>query len=242
MGVKVSALRDLHELHQRIHRLRDQKERGPRQIEAKKRLLTDRHAALEQAKTELKSIKVKGHEKETERKAIEGRIAQLQTQINTAKSNKEYTTLVAERDAASKIKASIEDQILEFLMKEDEKNKEVHALEADVKRIEHETSELERVTTEQTADLSHKLSGCEQQLSASEAGLPSDMRDQYRRLVGRRGADALARAADGTCTGCYTGITPQMQNQLLMNEMVLCKSCGRVLYLSESAPEAGSDE
>jgi hypothetical protein len=242
MSVNVASLRELHDLHQRISRLRDQLERGPRQVEAKKKLLAQRSEALEKAKADLKLIKVKSHEKETERKALDGRVSQLQLQINTAKSNKEYTALVTEKDTAIKARGAVEDQILEILMKEEDRVQEIQTLEAEVKRLTQESAELERATAQQMTEVAAKLSAAETQLTSSEAALPGDMRDVYRRLVDRRGADALAQVAHGTCTGCYTGITPQMQNQLLLGEMVLCKSCGRVLYVEEapSGAQAGA--
>jgi uncharacterized protein len=238
MSVNVGSLRELHDIHQRLSRLRERMQRGPRQIEAKRKLLASRTEALEKAKADLKLLKVKGHEKETERKALDGRVTQLQLQINSAKSNKEYSTLVSERDSVTKVRGAVEDQILEILLKEEEKTQETQTLDRDAKRLQQETDDLERATTQQNAELAAKLIACEAQLATAEASLPNDMRDVYRRLVERRGADALARAADGTCTGCYTGITPQMQNQLLLSEIVFCKSCGRMLYLDESQAQA----
>lgn len=238
MSATTAPLRDLHEFHQRVTRLREQRDRGPRQIEAKKKLHAQRVESIDKAKADLKSVKVKSHEKETERKALDGRIAQLQTQINTAASNKEYTALVAERDATAKARGAVEDIILELLMVEEEKATAIHASEAEAARLQKELADLEKTTAEQNVVISQKLKDAEASLATSEAALPGDMRDVYRRLVERRGSDALACAADGTCTGCYTGITPQMQNQLLMNEIVQCKSCGRILYLADPAPAA----
>ena len=241
MNVSVGPLRELHELHQRVSRLRTQLERGPRQVEAKRNLLNQRAELLDKTKAELKSIKVKSHERETERKAFEGRISQLQMQINTAKSNKEYTTLVSEKETAVKARTAVEDQVLELLLQEEEKAKEMKLLESEVSRLQQELTELTASTARQEQELAAKLAETESRLKSSEAALPSEMRDVYRRLVDRRGDDALAQASNGTCTGCYTGITPQMQNQLLINELVLCKSCGRILYQSDSPLPASSE-
>jgi predicted nucleic acid-binding Zn-ribbon protein len=234
MSVTTNSLRELHELHQRISRLKDQIARGPRQLEAKRKHLTQRNEALEKVKAELKTAKVKSHEKETERKSFDARINQLQTQINTAKSNKEYSTLVSEKDSAAKLRAAVEDLVLEFLVQEEEKAKEIQIIESEIKRLQQELAELENSTAQQGSEFGAKLADAESQLATVEASLPNDVRDVYRRLLDRRGADALAAAAGGTCTGCYTGITPQMQNQLLMNELVVCKSCGRILYLADA--------
>jgi predicted nucleic acid-binding Zn-ribbon protein len=233
MSVTTNSLRELHELHQRISRLREQLDRGPRQLEAKRKHLAQRNEALEKARADLKTAKVKSHEKETERKSFDNRINQLQLQINTAKSNKEYSTLMSEKDTATKARAAVEDQVLEFLMQEEEKTQEIQITESEVKRLQQELADLEKSTNQQGSEFGGKLAEAESQLVTVEASLPADIRDVYRRLLERRGPDALAPAAGGTCTGCYTGITPQMQNQLLMNELLLCKSCGRILYLAD---------
>jgi predicted nucleic acid-binding Zn-ribbon protein len=36
-----------------------------------------------------------------------------------------------------------------------------------------------------------------------------------------------------SCAACYTEITAQQYNELKQELFVLCKSCGRILYLPE---------
>ncbi len=66
-----------------------------------------------------------------------------------------------------------------------------------------------------------------------ELALPDDLRVQYNRLVGQRGDDAMAMVDGATCTACYTAITAQNLNELRVGAFVVCKSCGRILYLRE---------
>lgn len=232
MSMTANALHDLHHLHKRMGYLREQLERGPRQLEARRNHLADRTAGLEKARADLKALKSHMLTKESERKAVDSRINQLQLQINTAKSNKEYAGLVAEKDAALKARGGVEDQILELLIQEEECAKAIRDTEVELVRLQKELDEFERTTAEQAAEMTRELAEDEARLQVAEAALPSEMHETYRRVVSRRGADAMAQAQDGTCTGCYTGITPQMQNLLLLNEdLVLCKSCGRILYL-----------
>ena len=59
-------------------------------------------------------------------------------------------------------------------------------------------------------------------------------RGMYDRLVAVKGDRAMSLVQDRTCTACYTEITAQNQNDLLQERLVLCKNCGRILYLAES--------
>ena len=241
MAVSVNCLREIHHLHRRISDLREQLERGPRQLAARRKLLAERSQAMEHARADSKSLKVAAHQKESERKAFEARINQLQLQINTAKSNKEYAALVSEKETAVKARAAVEDEALDFMVREDEKAKEIQILESEVKRLEHESADLDRTVQQQSASLTGELAEVEARLREVEGTLPPEMSDPYQRVIGRRGPDGLALVDNGTCTGCYTAITPQMHNQLLVSEVVLCKSCGRVLYVEPVPAETEAD-
>ena len=43
----------------------------------------------------------------------------------------------------------------------------------------------------------------------------------------------MAEVEGGSCGGCYQQLTSNMVNEINMGRVVLCKSCGRVLYLPE---------
>jgi len=66
--------------------------------------------------------------------------------------------------------------------------------------------------------------------------VPPGVRAQYDRIVKAMGVDGFAAVRDRTCQACRTEITAQHRNELLAGAFLLCKSCGRVLYLPEEAP------
>jgi predicted nucleic acid-binding Zn-ribbon protein len=80
------------------------------------------------------------------------------------------------------------------------------------------------------ADESKRL---EEELLDAERVLPPELRQAYDRMVKVKGADAMAQVEGETCGGCFQSITPNMFNDLLMSRVLFCKSCGRLLYLSE---------
>jgi uncharacterized protein len=76
------------------------------------------------------------------------------------------------------------------------------------------------------------VTALEAELIQAESALPAELKADYERVVRSKGADSLAAADDGVCTGCGQQITLNMQNELRLSKLVFCKSCGRLLYLS----------
>ena len=100
--------------------------------------------------------------------------------------------------------------------------------QAKAEYADHEKSSQARL-----GDLKGQLVKVQQSIKAVENSLPADVRPAYERLVAARGEDAMAAVQNRTCMACYTEITAQAFNDLMLSQFVLCKSCGRVLYLPE---------
>lgn len=238
MELPPNALRDLHLLHQRIDALRQKRDRGPRQLEARRALIARHEEDLRQNLDELKRLKMRAHEKESYRRGLESRASELQIKINQAKDNNEYAALVAEREATRAAAGALEDEILDLLFRQDELAQANQQAEAELERMRKELEQFQMALEQEQGGIARQLADAEQELHRAEAQLPGELQDNYRRLVNSRGKDALAVVERNSCTGCFTSITAQMYNQLLAHELVLCKSCGRILYLDTSTASA----
>jgi predicted nucleic acid-binding Zn-ribbon protein len=86
---------------------------------------------------------------------------------------------------------------------------------------------------EAAASIGTEIIRLEADLAESERGLPTELKSDYERVVRSKGADSLAVADDGVCTGCGQQITLNMQNELKLSRLIFCRSCGRLLYLTD---------
>ena len=100
--------------------------------------------------------------------------------------------------------------------------------QAKVEYADFEKSSQGRIQT-----LTEQLNQTLRAIQEVESALPVDVRPQYDRLVAARGEDAMAPVEHRTCMACYTEITAQSYNDLMLSQFVFCKSCGRVLYLPD---------
>src|SRR5207244_2628222 len=115
----------------------------------------------------------------------------------------------------------------------EQRTSQLPALEQAIKQIKQETIGRERADQERQVSLTEQLRQVQTQIKEVEASLPGDVRPQYERLVAARGEDAMAAVQNRTCMACYTEITAQAFNDLMLSQFILCKSCGRALYLPE---------
>jgi hypothetical protein len=233
MGIEAGSLRELHLLHQQLRELRTQIVRGPKQLEARRQHLSNKQREFEVAREAVKRLRVTADQKDLELKRIEQKTQEAQRRLNEAKTNKEYQALRDQIDADKMAGSVLEDEILDHLAKIDERRSALAALEQEVQRAGQEVAKFEQTVGNEAERIAADIAQLENSLAESERSLSGDAADPYRRLVQARGADAMAAVDDGTCTGCFTGITPQMTTELLMHQLVFCKSCGRLLYLSK---------
>jgi predicted nucleic acid-binding Zn-ribbon protein len=230
----------LTDLFREIHRLRrfgrdlhEHLERVPRQLKAQQAKVARQEDLLRQGQEALKHLKVTTHEKEVSLRSTHQQIAKHERQLNEAGSKKEYDALKVEIAADREKCQRLEDEILQAMTDTDERTAALPTLEQNVRQAKEECSRAEQGAGERVASLQAQLAEAQAQLVAAEAQIPADARQQYDRVVNALGADALAAVTNRNCSACYTGITAQNYNDLLIGNLVLCKSCGRILYLPE---------
>ena len=227
-------LRELHALHQRAKALRDRLVSGPKTLATRRSVLESRRVAMEEARKALKESKAQVKLKESQLQGIQAKSDDLRVKLNQVKKQDEYNAIQHQLAADRRNVERLEVEILEAMEANDAKGADLAALEAEVQKLDGEVAafggEIESKAGEQRA----QLQALEAAITEAEAIIPADQRDQYRRVVKQRGADALAAAEGGACSGCYVSVTTQMMNELINgHHLVFCKSCGRVLYLTE---------
>jgi predicted nucleic acid-binding Zn-ribbon protein len=67
--------------------------------------------------------------------------------------------------------------------------------------------------------------------------LSPELLARFDRIAASRGT-GLARAENQQCTGCRMGVRPQTWNQLREGELMICDSCGRMLYWDPAIAQA----
>jgi predicted nucleic acid-binding Zn-ribbon protein len=228
-------MRTLHRIHTQLSDLRGRIVAGPRQVAAHTAQVEAAEAARTGVQEDVKKAKMAADQKQLQLKTSEAKIRDLDAKLNACKTNREYQTLT-EQIAADKMATKVlEDEILESLDRVDSIKKTLPAAEAAVEAARKVLGETKARVAAEGTQLETEVNRLRSELEATERELPADIRDLYDRAVKQKGAEGMAPLDGESCGGCYHQITGNMHSELLVGKVVMCRSCGRLLYLPERA-------
>jgi uncharacterized protein len=233
MAGPATILREIHRLRRHARDLQSEIERGPPLQRGQKAKVSKQEESVHEAHEILKRLKMTSHEKEGQLKATLQQIGKHERQLNEAGSKKEYDALKSEIAADKKKCQELEDEILGCMAEIEERTAQLPELEKAVQQAKTEYADFEKSSQDRILSLTEQLNQALRSIKEVESTLPADVRPQYNRLVAARGEDAMAAVEHRTCMACYTEITAQSYNDLMLSQFILCKSCGRALYLPD---------
>jgi predicted nucleic acid-binding Zn-ribbon protein len=235
MPSPIDALRECHRLRRHITTLQDELKRLPLQIKAQHTRAVAAEKGYQDAQEALKKLKVTITTNEKTLRETHQQIDKYKRQLNEITSAKEFDALKSEIAMAEQKCAGLEETILTQMAQGEEDAAKLPAIEQNVKKAKDDAAQFEKTALARKQQLEEELARTQQLLAEAEAVLPGDMGEQYRRLIKAKGNDALSMVNDHpgerNCSACYTTITAQNYNDLTQGKLVICKSCGRMLYL-----------
>lgn len=233
MAVTAAALRELHRIHIQLEDLRTRLDRGPKQIRVRTGAVATAEENLAKLQGDIKAARIAIDQKQLQLKSGEAKVVDLKTKLNQAQSNREYQALKDQIAADEMAGSVLADEILEAMERVDILKAQVPELEAQVAKAKAELTALQQQVRTQEEQLRAESKRLEGDLQGAENALPEDFRDLYQRVIKAKGEDGMAAIENNSCGGCYQQLTANMVNEINMGRVVLCKACGRVLYLPE---------
>jgi uncharacterized protein len=230
-----AVLRTLHRIHRQLNDLCERLERGPKVARAREANVKRLEELVSEVQTAGKTMRRAADEKQLQLKAGEEKIQKYQRQLNEAKTNAEYQTLKDQIAAVRMTNSVLEDEILETMEKVDEVRLNAEKAQADLAQARVEAEKTAQEVQTRAPKIHADVERLEAELQASEAALPAEFLEVYRRLVRQRGDEAMAPLEGEFCGGCNQHVPLNMCSQVILSKPVFCKSCGRLLYLPEGS-------
>ena len=161
-------------------------------------------------------------------------IARSEGRLKEIKTQKEYQAVSKEISTAKKLKAELEEQILQ-------KIGQIEEFKGDIAGREENLGALEKNVAGQKAEVQKKIEQLEAAIAADTTareaavkGLPASVMRRYSLLREQRRGVAVVEARDGYCLGCNMQLPPQLYNTLFRgDELITCPHCQRVLLLRQ---------
>ena len=234
MAGPAAIIREIHRLRSHAHDLQTRIDFAPKQLKAQQNAVAKREEELKEAQETIKKLKVSIHEHEVSVKSADEQIKRYEQQLNDITSKKEYDALKVEIAADKDRCKQLEDEILNTMLEIDERTAQLPESDKAVAQAKADYAQFEKDLQTREVSLVEQLVATQRTLVDVEATLPEDVLTLYRHQVSARNEDAMAAVQGRTCVACYTEITAQLGHNLLMQQFVMCRSCGRMLYTKDA--------
>ena len=182
-----------------------------------------------------KALKVALKAKEGELSGVEAEIQKLETQLNQAKSNKEFTALKHQIGTTRERASAIEDEVLKMLEQIEGGDSKLKELNANAGAREAEVKARRTETQERLASLEAHHAELAQRRKEAASKVDGARLSVYERIHRNKpDGKALAPARNFTCAGCQMTLPPNVVNLLMRGEEIqTCRHCSRILYLDD---------
>ncbi len=240
-------LHQLYLLDQQVRGLRSRLDAARRRQQA----LLKKHEQLQQQKTELqqqvKHGQARGATLEQQATDVEQRIEKLRKQMNTVRSNKEYSALLVEANALKLEKGQHEEAALEQMTEVEQLQQRLTEVQQKAEDQQKLVDQAGQEAEEALAEVGDKLEALTAKRDAAAAEVPADARQLFERQIEVHDGEAMApveeenrRRMEYTCGGCYMSVPIERVNSIMArpNEPTTCPNCGRILYIDQALKEA----
>jgi uncharacterized protein len=240
MSPDLQNLIQLDRVTQEIVRLMDEVAQLPKLVAAIESKLAKARSQVEAATAAIKNQEADKRKHESDIQDWQQKISKFRDQSLSVKTNEQYKALMHEIEFAQKMIAECEEKILVGMEGADGFMKALKEAEAELKletaEIEKEKEHARRVTAEDQA----KLVELRKQQGELKSQIEPSTLAHFERVSAKR-KGAIAEAINQKCSACNVMMRPQRYNELVANAgLVLCESCGRILFYDPSHQTAGA--
>jgi len=233
---KIDVLKRVQSLKNKIKELETSQERRKQDVQKKKDQIEEEKDLAEKKQEEKVTVQKDIDRKELDLKTNEGEITKYNVQLNSIKTNKEYSALITEIGSKKADMSILEDEILDMMSRLEEANQGLEKATENLRSKEQSLKDLIN-----TVDAEVKVTDTEIEKIKGEQKKYTDLLDEhslqsYNRLSNIKGGKAIVPVIGNVCGGCSMNITTQTLNELMSSkDLVFCRSCSRILYLDENS-------
>jgi predicted nucleic acid-binding Zn-ribbon protein len=239
MPFDLKPLIELHALDQKIGTVQSSITGLPVQIQELDRKLDRFRRTLQEKKDLAAANQKKKRELESDLALIETKRNRYKEQLDTVKTNKEYTGLQHEIEGVNQAIRQVEDQILGQMEEAEQLKTGIDEAQKALDREEAVLTQEKKVVQAEVDKLQAEMDDLKGRRQQWVVQVPEDIMDVYKRTAMHRRGIALAEAKNEICLECHMRIRPQLFQEIKRNDSIIqCESCSRILYYVPPAGES----
>jgi Zn-ribbon protein, possibly nucleic acid-binding len=232
---KIDVLKRVQSLKNKINELEASQERRKQDVQKKKVQIEKEKTLAEKKHEEKIAVQKEIDRKELDLKTNEGEIAKYNVQLNSIKTNKEYSALISEIGSKKADMSILEDEILDTMSRLEMANQGYVKATEDLRNEEESLKDLISSVDAETKEADIEIEKIKNEQKKYIDLLDEHTLKNYNRLSNIIGGKAIVPVIGNVCGGCSMNITTQTLNELMGGkDLVFCRSCSRILYLEEN--------
>ncbi|MDR0485844.1 MAG: C4-type zinc ribbon domain-containing protein [Elusimicrobiota bacterium] len=227
----LSALEELQFFDDKIENFNKMIKAAPIEIEKKNKELEGKKNEVDALKRDFVSVSSYIKEQEALLAQKEQSISKFNVELNSAKTNEIYSSLMLQINKAKADISAIEDKILEFLEKTDDKSIALKNAEKELKEFEIQIKKDISQIQDNAENAAKEIVFVEKSRTEHKEKISKAVLEQYERIRGGRHSQGLAYIEKGSCSVCGMVLRPQLINQAQkFTDLVYCDGCSRILF------------
>ena len=195
--------------------------------------------AVIRTKTKLTEEQQRLDELKHQQRAVEGDVADLTGKITTTEEQlysgrtsnpKELSNLQHEAEVLKTKRSHLEDKALETMNQAELTEASIAETSRDLKQLESEWHSQQQQLSAEIDQIKSKLSDLTEKRQLQASDIDPESVQLYEKLRKQKG-QSLAKVEQGICRSCQISLPFNKLQQARSDTLVLCGSCGRILFL-----------
>lgn len=232
MGNNLKLLAELQIIDLKLDNLKNEKENFARELAGLDEKLESASGDIALKQAEMEEVENEKNELENNLATETDNITRSEVRLKDIKTQKEYQAVSKEIAAAKKIKAELEEQLLQKIGRIDELKTEITAMEEALKSLEENIGNSKNETIKKIEEIENAMNADVSSRESMIGSIQPALMKRYAMLRERRQGLAVVEAKNGSCLGCNMNLPPQVYNDLYKTEnLVTCPHCQRMLFM-----------
>lgn len=241
----------LHRVDSQVRALRSRLDSAKGLLDQQERALAVLGRQRTDLETQEKQLRASAHALEVEQKAAAERVEKLRGELNQSTNDKQYKAILAELKVLESTRDDLVRRELEEIQRADETHTRLGTHLSTIGEREKVRDLAKSKLADVERDIGERLAELERERSRASDALPERERKNFDRISDLTGGDSMAevtivdlRHREFACGECNMEVPFETYAKLASTSEVLiqCKSCSRILHLSEANRPAEKNE